>query len=122
MQPHIELIKPTVQFDHYPKYKRLNKRRENLGDPSSTRGPKQSNKKIISTPSLATCDEMITLDCLRALYSIDYVPTIVQTVNQSFNFNGESDLDLEYAMGLTNPQTITLLQTGDIVEGMYILG
>lgn len=46
-----------------------------------------------------------------------YDLAIVQTTNQSFDFNGESDLDLEYAMGLTNPQPITLLQTGDIVEG-----
>ena len=42
---------------------------------------------------------------------------IIQTTNQSFDFNGESDLDLEYAMGLTAPQEIILLQTGDIVEG-----
>lgn len=42
---------------------------------------------------------------------------VAQTVNQSFDFNGESDLDLEYAMSLTNPQPITLLQTGDLVEG-----
>jgi tripeptidyl-peptidase-1 len=42
---------------------------------------------------------------------------VVQTTNQSFDFNGESDLDLEYAMSLTNPQPITLLQTGDLVEG-----
>ncbi|KAH9034857.1 subtilisin-like protein, partial [Lactarius pseudohatsudake] len=42
---------------------------------------------------------------------------VVQTTSQSFNFNGESDLDLEYAMVLTNPQPITLLQTGDLVEG-----
>ncbi|KAG5347999.1 hypothetical protein C0989_011261 [Termitomyces sp. Mn162] len=99
----------------------------NLGAPSRTRGPKLSNQKIEETPSLANCDKMITLDCLRALYSVDYTPVatdknsygiaIVQTFNQSFNFNGESDLDLEYAMGLTNPQPITLLQTGDIVEG-----
>ncbi|KAI5121353.1 hypothetical protein M0805_000661 [Coniferiporia weirii] len=40
-----------------------------------------------------------------------------QTSDQSFDFNGESDLDLEYAMALTNPQPITLLQTGDDVEG-----
>ena len=40
-----------------------------------------------------------------------------QTTEQSFDFNGESDLDLEYAMALTNPQPITLLQTGDTVEG-----
>ncbi|KAI9442325.1 subtilisin-like protein [Lactarius indigo] len=42
---------------------------------------------------------------------------VVQNISQSFNFNGESDLDLEYAMVLTNPQPITLLQTGDLVEG-----
>ena len=42
---------------------------------------------------------------------------VVQTEDQSFDFNGESDLDLEYAMSLTNPQEITLLQTGDLVEG-----
>ena len=42
---------------------------------------------------------------------------VVQTTNQSFDFNGESDLDLQYAMALTNPQQITLLQTGDLVEG-----
>lgn len=43
-----------------------------------------------------------------------------QTTEQSFDFNGESDLDLEYAMALTNPQPITLLQTGDTVEGEII--
>lgn len=42
---------------------------------------------------------------------------VIQTTDQSFDFNGESDLDLEYAMGLTNPQPITLLQTGDLAEG-----
>lgn len=42
---------------------------------------------------------------------------VAQTEDQSFDFNGESDLDLEYAMALTNPQPIQLLQTGDLVEG-----
>ncbi|KAH0586015.1 hypothetical protein H2248_007292 [Termitomyces sp. 'cryptogamus'] len=163
VQPHVDLIKPTVHFRHRPVSNQFNKRSMNLGAPSRTRGPKLSNQKIEETPSLANCDKMITLDCLRALYSVDYTPVatdknsygiveftpqaflqedlnlffrnfspslvgvtpktvlidgaIVQTFNQSFNFNGESDLDLEYAMGLTNPQPITLLQTGDIVEG-----
>ncbi|EJC98371.1 subtilisin-like protein [Fomitiporia mediterranea MF3/22] len=40
-----------------------------------------------------------------------------QTQQQGFDDNGEADLDLEYAMALTNPQPITLLQTGDLVEG-----
>ena len=34
-----------------------------------------------------------------------------QTNQTGFNFNGESDLDLQYAFGLTNPQPILLLQT-----------
>ena len=53
--------------------------------------------------------------CQRQAYK--NLTAIIQTTNQSFDFNGESDLDLEYAMGLTAPQKITLLQTGDIVEG-----
>lgn len=40
---------------------------------------------------------------------------IVQTTNQSFDFNGESSLDLEYGMGLTNSQPVTF--AGDLVEG-----
>ena len=39
-----------------------------------------------------------------------------QTQDTGFNFNGESDLDLEYAFGPTNPQPILPLQTGDIPE------
>jgi len=35
-----------------------------------------------------------------------------------FEYNGESDLDLEYAMNLvTAAQPITLYQAGDMVEG-----
>ena len=41
----------------------------------------------------------------------------MQTTNQGFEYNGESDLDLEYAMTLVNPQKVTLYQTGDLVEG-----
>ncbi|KAG6850203.1 hypothetical protein H0H93_016382 [Arthromyces matolae] len=172
----LKMYQPTVHFNHRPVSRRFSKRGVNLGAPSSTRGPKLSDKKIKKEPSLATCDEFITLDCLRALYSVEYKPVathknsygigidyssshppafapsnfspslvgvkpktvlidgafkpgclaIVQTTNQSFNFNGESDLDLEYAMGLTNPQPITLLQTGagfdnwlDAVDGSF---
>jgi tripeptidyl-peptidase-1 len=42
---------------------------------------------------------------------------IVQTQNQSFNFNGESALDLQYAMEMIFPQTVTLYQVGDLVNG-----
>ena len=40
-----------------------------------------------------------------------------QTSAQGFQYNGESDLDLEYAMSLVNPQKVTLYQVGDLVEG-----
>lgn len=42
---------------------------------------------------------------------------IVQTQNQSFNFNGESALDLEFAMALIYPQKATLYQVGDTTQG-----
>ncbi|KAF2152969.1 subtilisin-like protein [Myriangium duriaei CBS 260.36] len=42
---------------------------------------------------------------------------VVQQTNMSFNFNGESNLDLEYAMTLVYPQKVTLYQVGDTVEG-----
>lgn len=42
---------------------------------------------------------------------------IVQTQNQSFNFNGESALDLEFAMALIYPQKATLYQVGDTKQG-----
>jgi len=170
IREHIDLIKPTVHFNHRPSPKSVNKfkRAGDLGKPSSSTGPKKNpvSKPVSSgsiPPALADCDEMITLDCLKALYSVpDFKPkskdntygiveftpqaflagdldmffeefepslvgvrpdivlidgAVVQTTNQSFDFNGESDLDLEYAMSLVNPQKITLLQTGDLVEG-----
>lgn len=42
---------------------------------------------------------------------------VLQTEVQSFQFNGESDLDLEYAMALVNPIPVTLYQVGDLVQG-----
>ncbi|CZR58166.1 probable tripeptidyl-peptidase 1 precursor [Phialocephala subalpina] len=41
----------------------------------------------------------------------------LQTDMESFNYNGESDLDLEYAMSLVYPQKVTLYQVGDELEG-----
>ncbi|KAK6839735.1 hypothetical protein PG995_007006 [Apiospora arundinis] len=42
---------------------------------------------------------------------------VVQTQNQSFQFNGESALDLQYAMGLVFPQQAKVFQVGDLVHG-----
>lgn len=42
----------------------------------------------------------------------------VQTDQTSFDYNGESNLDLEYGMALvTDKQPVTLYQVGDAVEG-----
>lgn len=47
-------------------------------------------------------------------------PGYAQTQYTGFEYNGESDLDLEYAMNLvTAAQPITLYQAGDMVEGEY---
>ena len=45
-----------------------------------------------------------------------YFPAVIQTVNQTFEVDAESSLDLEYGMALTNPQPVTLLQVGDLIE------
>lgn len=36
---------------------------------------------------------------------------------KGFGYNGESNLDLEYAMALVYPQNVTLFQVGDVPEG-----
>jgi len=173
---------------------------KNLGSPSIHGGPKKATDDVLIKPSISSCGQFITPECLRSLYSIYYNPVatdknsfgigkipfnlsgtclyyvylveftpqsflgsdldvffkfvdfplaIVQGLssttfrnfsfsnsqvgsrpkpifidgaqlvgtNTSFDINLESDLDMEYAMALTYPQPVTLLQTGDIVEG-----
>lgn len=41
---------------------------------------------------------------------------VAQNTTQSFDDNGESALDLEYAMSLAFPQEVQLYQVGDLVE------
>lgn len=46
---------------------------------------------------------------------------VIQTMQTGFNFNGESNLDLQYAMNLVNPvgskQEVVLYQVGDLPQG-----
>ncbi|KAI5480340.1 hypothetical protein MNV49_000915 [Pseudohyphozyma bogoriensis] len=51
---------------------------------------------------------------------VNVVPTtvslmegVVQTIDQGYDYNAESNLDLSYAMGLTYPTKVTLYQVGD---------
>ena len=54
--------------------------------PSIGNGPKKSDKAVTITPTLSTCDKMITLDRLRALYNINYTP--VATDKNTFGVGG----------------------------------
>jgi len=45
---------------------------------------------------------------------------VVQDTVRSFQLNGESNLDLEYAMPFVDPTPVSLLQTGDLVEGSHL--
>jgi tripeptidyl-peptidase-1 len=50
---------------------------------------------------------------------IDESLGVVQDIVESFGFNGESNLDLQYAMNLvTAKQPVTLYQVGDLEMGM----
>lgn len=88
VREHIDLIKPTVHFNHAPVLpptpSKTKRGLVSLGKPSMDPGPKTNGKKVTTVPQagVANCDEMITLDCLRALYSIDYTP--VATEKNSF--------------------------------------
>ena len=79
LRQHIDLIKPTVHFNHRPAANALQKRN---GDLTARNGPKQANVAVTITPSLENCDKIITLDCLRALYNINYTP--ISTDKNSF--------------------------------------
>ena len=76
LQQHVDLIKPTVHFDHRPAPNSLQKRTGSLGQPFLSTDPNMLSKPMVTlpTPSMKNCDKMITLDCLRSLYKIDYTP------------------------------------------------
>lgn len=50
---------------------------------------------------------------------------VIQTIQTGFDFNGESNLDLQYAMNLVNPvgstQEVVLYQVGDLPQGQKII-
>ncbi|KAL8992304.1 MAG: hypothetical protein Q9169_007203, partial [Polycauliona sp. 2 TL-2023] len=95
-----------------------------LFPPGVTANPKNSYGIVEYTPQAYL---QADLDMFFANFSKNQVqrtPTlnsinggVVQTEQQGFQFNGESDLDLEYAMTLINPQKTTLYQVGDLVQG-----
>ncbi|KAE9408682.1 subtilisin-like protein [Gymnopus androsaceus JB14] len=163
--PHVEIVLPSVHFDAIIEKRSSEQPARTVGLPGSGNGPKKGAATSPNTNSdLSTCDEEITVDCLKALYNISYTPVsgdtntygiveytpeavlksdldmffavyapdlvgvyptefdidggVQQTEDESFDFNGEPSLDLEYAMALvTSAQNITLYQVGDLVQG-----
>ena len=58
-----------------------------------------SKKQVQTTPTLVSIDGGVP-----------------QTIAKGFEFNGESDLDLQYGMTLVNPISVSLYQVGDNIE------
>jgi len=163
--PHVDFVTPSIHFDAKLTRRDSTEPARSIGQPGAGHGPKTSGQLATTvTTDLSTCDQYITLDCLRALYGlqatwnatvpntygiVEYTPNAylqsdldvffgnfspslygmspymvsidggyAQTQYQSFGYNGESDLDLQYGMGLLGPsQPVTLYQVGDMVEG-----
>jgi tripeptidyl-peptidase-1 len=77
---HVEIIKPTLHFDHrVPEDPARLRKRANL---DQTNGPKTIGAKFDTTFSLATCDQFIIPECIRALYDFYYIPHA--TANNSY--------------------------------------
>lgn len=81
VKEHVDIIQPTVHFSHHPagitrKHKRAAGAKPFIH--SHLKEGKKLGKTLSSevtiTPSLENCDTMITPDCLRALYSVNYTP------------------------------------------------
>lgn len=83
MEKHIDLIMPTVHFNHMPSPMVQRKRAGGLGALEAQPGPHRAEEEVTVIPTtLAQCDKLITMQCLRALYNIEYKP--VATEKNSF--------------------------------------
>ena len=97
IREHVDIIKPTVHFTQTVSPRNPVKRSfERIGMPGTTfhGGPKTNGELVKITPVLENCDEAITPDCLRALYSINYTP--VETKKNTFgigNCHSLSNID-----------------------------
>ncbi|KZP19233.1 subtilisin-like protein [Athelia psychrophila] len=104
---HIDLIRPTVHFKHKPpKTTSKNHLKKRMSMHLGTQHSSPQSGDLASAPNangsdLAHCSQIITLDCLRALYKINYTPTqssinsfgIVEIGDDSYE---PADLDMFY--------------------------
>jgi tripeptidyl-peptidase-1 len=77
--------------------------------------------------------KLVAIDGGAFHYQRDRAPHLIsksilgvgQSTQTGFQFNGESNLDLQYAMNLVNlkgsKQEVTLYQVGDIPQGVYFI-
>lgn len=80
MEKHIDLIMPTVHFNHVPSPMFQRQRTGGLGALESQPGPHRVEEEVTVIPTLAKCDMLITMKCLRALYNIDYTRRIQRRI------------------------------------------
>lgn len=92
--------------------------------PGTSANPENSLGVVEFSPQIYLQED---LDSFFANFSVNQVQKtpILNAINgatlespvKSFAFNGEADIDLEYAMTLVNPQKVTLYQAGDLQSG-----
>jgi tripeptidyl-peptidase-1 len=82
--PHVDLVTPTIDFSAVIG-KRTGQNSEparNVGQPGVGITPKKAGLVSNVKAEIATCDQQITPNCLRALYNLVYTP--VATSRNSF--------------------------------------
>ena len=98
VKDHVELIKPTVHFRRSvpttsgPRHKRQTGTKPVVH--SHLRKPESFSPEVTITPSLENCDQTITLDCLRALYSVNYTPVATDRNTYGIGSSKSSPSDL----------------------------
>lgn len=77
------------------------------------------------SPNLVSIDGGTAFVLVRGLRTLMRKIGVIQNVQTGFDFNGESNLDLQYAMNLVNfagyKQNVTLYQVGDIPQGRFFV-
>ena len=70
------------------------------------------------------CESSITYMAVISDNVVFFFKGVVQTIQEEFDYNGESNLDLQYAMNLVNlvgsEQDVILYQVGDIPQGLRL--
>jgi tripeptidyl-peptidase-1 len=85
LTPHIDLITPTVHFNHRVPSRSTPAHKRQLGKSnihSHLKGMRPLVKPLAGPDDLSNCDAQITPACLRALYNVDYTP--VATAQNSY--------------------------------------